>query len=609
MYQEELKKAVSSLKPLTVKFKKDLKEALAILYPDYDTKEAACLFYLDLIEPPRCRVCGDRTPFYPLARAVIKANIGGWNDVCSHACSGIKNKETSMEKYGVAHHLKKESTSNSMQKKANTNLERYGKPHVLQVKSINDKMQENIRKKNGGYHFMQKESGSGVPEKIKETSNRRYGKESYFQTEEFKEISKASNVASHGYEYPSQNPEIRQKAINTWMQNHGVDNPWKSRAVIESMAIERFEKEAKTNPNEIARRFYRNIIDHGDVAALAFELDQMIEDGIENSLIGVSNHTGIPLSHINNILVKHPELRSKINFNTRWSSYPERDLISIFENLGVNVIKNDRKLVYPKEIDCYFPDQKVAVEINGVYYHSEYRGGKDSKYHVSKTDICNQQGIRLFHFTDIQLEEKKQIIISMLKNAIGLTENKIFARKTDLKILAGNDCITFFNENHIDGNAKCDFAIGLYLDNELVMCMSIDRPRLGHDQDHDFEIVRLASKLDTNVIGGFEKIWNHFIKEYDPKTVMSYQDRRYGGTQSKAYSSVMKMIRKSDPAWEGINIKTGEIKHRLWFTTNRLKEMFPDSYDEQLTIKENMINHGYDRIWNCGQYVWSYIKE
>jgi len=609
MNHEELKEAVSSLKPLTVKFKKDLKESLSNLYPDYDTKEAACLFYLDLTEPPKCRVCGNRTPFYPLARATIKANIGGWNDVCSHACSGIKNKETSMEKYGATHHLKKESTSNSMQKQADTNIEKYGKAHVLQVKSINDKMQEDIRERNNGFHFMQKESGSGVQEKIQATNRENHGKNSYFQTEEFKEISRASNLASHGYEYPSQNPEIRKKAVNTWMQNHGVDNPWKSRAVINSMAIARFEKEAKTNPNEIARRFYQNAIDHGDVIALAFELDQMIESGVENSLIGVTTYTGIPLSHINNILIKNPNLRDKINFDTRWSSFPERDLVLIFENLGIKTIKNDRKLVYPKEIDCYFPDQKVAIEINGVYYHSEYRGGKDSKYHVSKTDLCNTQGIKLFHFTDVQLELKKPIIVSMIKNALGITEKKIFARKTDLKILTGKDCIGFFNENHIDGNAESDFAIGLYLEDEMVMCMSIDRPRLGHATDHEFEIVRLASKLNTNVIGGFEKIWNHFIQEYDPPTVMSYQDRRYGGFESKAYSSVMKMIRKSDPAWEGINIKTGEIKHRLWFTTNRLKEMFPESYDEQLTIKENMINHGYDRIWNCGQYVWSYTKK
>lgn len=407
---EDIKKEVSDLKPLTVKFKKHIVAALENLYPGVDTKEAACLLYLGLDSQPSCRVCGQKTPFYPLSKAVIKAHIGGWNDVCSHKCSTIKNKETSLKKYGVEHHLKSGSSSDALEKQKMTNRTRYGVEHVLQNKDINQKMQDRIR--------------------------------------------------------------------------------------------------------------------------------------VHRQKFDVS------------------------------------------------------------EIDIFFPEHKVGVEVNGVYYHSEYRGGKDSKYHLNKTIDCVSKGIKLFHFTDVQLDTKKDIIISMIKHAIGKTENKIYARKTRIVQLQKGQFEWFFEENHIDGNATAKFAIGLYHGDDLVMCMSMGHPRNGHDKRYEFEIIRLATKLNTHVVGGFQKIWNYLIKEHSPSSIMSYQDRRYGGMMSSAYSSVMKLERITDPSWEGINIKSGEVRHRLWFTSNRLKEKFPETYDETKTVKQNMIDHGYDRIWNCGQYVW-----
>ena len=38
-----------------------------------------------------------------------------------------------------------------------------------------------------------------------------------------------------------------------------------------------------------------------------------------------------------------------------------------------------------RELDIYIPSKKLAIEYNGVYYHSEYSGLKDMTYHLSKT--------------------------------------------------------------------------------------------------------------------------------------------------------------------------------------------------------------------------------
>ena len=40
----------------------------------------------------------------------------------------------------------------------------------------------------------------------------------------------------------------------------------------------------------------------------------------------------------------------------------------------------------------------------------------------------------------------------------------------------------------------------------------------------------------------------------------------------------------------------------------KLKELFPERYDPKLTEYENMLNFGYDRIWDCGNYKFVLTK-
>jgi very-short-patch-repair endonuclease len=62
---------------------------------------------------------------------------------------------------------------------------------------------------------------------------------------------------------------------------------------------------------------------------------------------------------------------------------------------------NDRKAIAPKELDIFFEDKKIAVEINGIYFHNDVV--KDKNYHVEKTVLCERAGIRLFHFWDFEV--------------------------------------------------------------------------------------------------------------------------------------------------------------------------------------------------------------
>jgi hypothetical protein len=55
--------------------------------------------------------------------------------------------------------------------------------------------------------------------------------------------------------------------------------------------------------------------------------------------------------------------------------------------------------------------------------------------------------------------------------------------------------------------------------------MTFSKPRFN--RNYKYELVRFASKLGTQVIGGASKLLKYFEINYNPKSIISYADRRY----------------------------------------------------------------------------------
>jgi hypothetical protein len=90
-----------------------------------------------------------------------------------------------------------------------------------------------------------------------------------------------------------------------------------------------------------------------------------------------------------------------------------------------------------KELDLYIPDFNVAIEINGLYWHSEKF--RDKWYHFEKWEKCRENGITLLTFYSDDLSElsKRRIIFSKISHALK-ADVSVFARKCrieDIKIL------------------------------------------------------------------------------------------------------------------------------------------------------------------------------
>ena len=172
------------------------------------------------------------------------------------------------------------------------------------------------------------------------------------------------------------------------------------------------------------------------------------------------------------------------------------------------IIVNDRTQIKPQEIDFYLPDIKIGFEFNDIETHKNKYGddkfGKPRQYHLNKSIKCWDKNIRLFHIWDFEWADDRirPILESVIKHSLGMAEQKIYARKCEIKEISSKIGNEFFNEHHIQGPAR---SVGggywaLYYNDEIVGCICSTVSK-GIKT-----ISRMAFKKNTLVVGGQSKL-------------------------------------------------------------------------------------------------------
>jgi hypothetical protein len=276
----------------------------------------------------------------------------------------------------------------------------------------------------------------------------------------------------------------------------------------------------------------------------------------------------------------------------------ERDICE-FISQYTDVITKNRDLLSGKEIDILLPEKKIAVEFDGLYWHSDIY--KDKNYHINKSLLSKEKGYDMIHIFEDEWLEKSEIIKSILKNKLNKTEEKIFARKCEIKEIDDKIEKEFLNKNHIQGYTNSLFCYGLYYNGEIVSLISFGNLRkvMGYKtKENTYEMLRYCNKLNSNVIGGLSKLFKHFIKTEKPNQIITYSDNRYflGNSYEKLG---FKFINVTKPNYS--YVLNHKRYHRFKFRKDRL---IKDGFDPNKTENEIMSERGYNRIWDCGNKKW-----
>lgn len=275
---------------------------------------------------------------------------------------------------------------------------------------------------------------------------------------------------------------------------------------------------------------------------------------------------------------------------------------SIYDGPIVSNYRDENKL----EIDIYLSELNIGIEHDGIYWHSDEVKGKNNI--KNKMDYFNAKGIRMIHIFEDEWAFKKDIIKNKLKHILGLSTDKVYARKTKIYIPTKKEKSEFLNNTHIQGDVGSSIEISLKENDDIVALMTLGKRKIFDNDRDTYEIIRYSTS--KNVVGGFMKILKYFMNEYGVNQVISYADLRFTDPDSNVYINngfILENI--SRPNYFYVSSSGDHRLHRSGFMKHKIKERFPDIYDDSKTEYEMMRELKYNRIHDAGNAVYVYNKQ
>lgn len=551
----------------------ELNELLSSHFGDLPTKEKFYLICEQKKTVPVCR-CGSPVKFISFQK--------GYKEFCN-ACSRkegfLKGKRTNLERYGSENPFQVEEFK---EKTKVTNKLRYGEENAAKVKFFKEKATKTNEERYGGHPSRNKD----VVKKKMETCIKRYGGVSPAASEEVRNKMQKTNFDRYGVAQPLQSKIFRDKLKKTTLERYGADNYTKTEEYRTSIMRETYRRKKEVLMDTHVFRFNEDDYLNRESESQKFEFRCKKCDGIYFDHL---NNGNIPLcSHC------YPR-------NPRCST-SEKELSEFVKKLGVPIIENDRLILSGKEIDILSVEKNIAIEFNGIYWHST--SIVDKNHHLDKTDICLSKGIRLVHVFEDDWKTKRSLVESRISSIFGVHQDTIYARKVSISEVSGRDSRIFLETNHLQGYSSAKVNYGLYRQNELISLMSFGRPRFN--DDYEWELIRYANKQGINVVGGPSKLLTHFIRNHSPESILTYQDRLWG--DSEFYSLLgFELERRTEPGYFYVNSYPFERKHRLQMSKKN-QEKTMKKFDENLNEEENAYLNGWYKIWDCGQNVYGWKK-
>ena len=525
----------------------------------------------DIKEIPRCPICGNKCEF--------KSYGIGYKKTCSSKCNDIYkvkvSQESNLKKYGVKSPLSRKEVREKCEK---TNLERHGYTNPFNSKEV----QEQIKKTNlEKYGYEVSSKAPEVKEKMRQTNQERRGLDAPLQSKESMDKLKATNMERYGVENTLSSPILRKKGRETSLEKYGTEWPQQSPKVIAKASLNKMK-------NFYERLFTTKRLDLSSTPLFSWE----DYDGSKNLYNFKCNHCGQIFQDTlrNGNIPLCPTCYPRVGATSKEETYLYKFVTDIYRR---PIMKNTKLILHGQELDIYLPEKKLAIEYDGLYWHSDDKRDKD--YHLNKTIACEKQGIRLIHIFSDEWSKNKDICKSIIKSAIGIYEKKIYARKCEIKEINSDLARDFLNENHLQGNVGSKIRIGLFYEDELISVLTFNEPR--YNKNYRWEITRFAGKLNYLIVGGFSKMLKYFRDHYEG-SIITYSDRsKFTGDVYR--NNGFKELEPTNPNYYYTK-SSYERESRLNFQKAKLIKKYPELKD----FTENEITQilGYRRFYDCGNW-------
>ena len=275
----------------------------------------------------------------------------------------------------------------------------------------------------------------------------------------------------------------------------------------------------------------------------------------------------------------------------------EQDIADFIVSLGLDIVQSDRKTLKRKELDIVVPERKVAIEFNGVFWHSE-PAGKDKDYHRDKWLAAKEVGIQLIQVWEDEWDRNPEQIKRMLAHKLGFSTGKrVFARKTVVREISKAEAEVFLNENHVQGYAAGSYYLALFEKSDIKIPIAL--LVLRKENANDLNIIRYAT--NANVVGGFTKLLKYAEKTYSPDMFITFSDHCVSDGGLYANNG---FVADKELAPDYRYVVNGERKHKFGYRLKRFKDDPALQWFDGLTERELADVNGIARIWDAGKTRW-----
>lgn len=277
-----------------------------------------------------------------------------------------------------------------------------------------------------------------------------------------------------------------------------------------------------------------------------------------------------------------------------------RDYITSLLPTGTEVLANDRTVIAPKELDVYVPSLAIAVEHDGLYWHSDAVISSHD-YHHDKWDRCHCKGIRLIQIWEDEWHDKRPMIEDILIRALNpdqLLPSDMSVCVVDER-LPVDETNEFLDRNDIHGRVMASTRLGIRDDNGDLLAVML----MSRRDDGVYLLTRYSIKIGVRVDGGFDRLLAYFRNQVGIHgEVVAFSDHRLSD-EAMYVGNGFSRTGFIDPDYRYVS-SHGNLARAF----NHRREM--ERYGSQLRTKTGLKDeqlefiNGLERVYDSGKTRW-----
>ena len=319
-----------------------------------------------------------------------------------------------------------------------------------------------------------------------------------------------------------------------------------------------------------------------------FQSDTLILNG-KTKINGVCSICGENWNPVFNDIVRGVSLSCGCGYNR--VSTQQREIYDLVQEYASSELEFK---IGDFHYDVVVPSKKLVFEFHGLKWHST---NESRKTDFKKFTEAKNHGYDVTVIFEDEWLEKKEIMKQVILNKLGVTVTRLSNRPNRCTFTnpSSRELNDFYERNHYIGKTNASINYAASIDNNIVAALSLRSP--NRQSRHQYELTRMASDPSVRVHGIWSKMFNKFVSDHKPASVVSFSDNRlFSGS---VYSKM------------GFELD-GEVRPDYYWTKDRKryhKSGLRKSKGETGTENDLRINQGFRKIWDYGKTRWVWARD